>query len=265
MQSDIGTVAAGKTIDRILLAYDDPSADRGDPVPGLDRRRRRGGARRQPIDGSSLTNYVDTRRGHQRLGLVLARQQPADHARCRTASTSSRPVTNATSNSWEYDYQRSNNTANLPMLQGLAISHEPSPWMGDRNQMSVMPVPAGGPLTGAPSGRALAFSHGDEVARPDFYRVDAAERPDRRDVADRPRRDHAVHLPVRAGHRKPRVLQRHVHHRHGRHVHRLGRQRKRPVGRAQPDVRVRRPSTGRRRRPSRRRPPPSTSSATTSR
>ncbi|GAB3932081.1 hypothetical protein GCM10027614_00590 [Micromonospora vulcania] len=81
------------------------------------------------------------------------------------------PVTNATSNSWEYDYQRNNDAANLTRLEGLAISHEPSPWMGDRNQMSVMPVPAGGPLTGAPSGRALAFSHDDEVARPDFYRV----------------------------------------------------------------------------------------------
>ena len=43
--------------------------------------------------------------------------------------------------------------------------------MGDRNQMSVMPVPAGGNLTGQPSSRQLAFSHDDEIARPDYYRV----------------------------------------------------------------------------------------------
>src|SRR5258705_4167681 len=60
------------------------------------------------------------------------------------------------------------------MLQGLAISHEPSPWMGDRDQMSIMPVAAGGPLTGGPGARAVAFSHNDEIARPDYYKVTLA-------------------------------------------------------------------------------------------
>ena len=40
VQSDIGTVARGKTIDRILLAYDNPQATGRDPVPGLARRHR---------------------------------------------------------------------------------------------------------------------------------------------------------------------------------------------------------------------------------
>ena len=39
------------------------------------------------------------------------------------------------SNSWEYYYQQANNDDNNPELQGFSISHEPSPWMGDRNQL----------------------------------------------------------------------------------------------------------------------------------
>ncbi len=56
-------------------------------------------------------------------------------------------------------------------MQGLAISHEPSPWMGDRNQLSVMPSMATGTPTGSASGRALAFDHATEVAHPDYYKA----------------------------------------------------------------------------------------------
>jgi predicted alpha-1,2-mannosidase len=169
VQSDIGSIANGKTIDRILLAYDNPGATATtrfqgwiddvtvDPAPAS-------------IDGSSLTNYVDTRRGTNASG-SFSRGNNLPISALPNGFNFLTPVTDATSNSWEYVYQRNNNAANLPMLQGLAISHEPSPWMGDRNQMSIMPVPPGGNLTGQPSSRALAFSHNDEIARPDFYSV----------------------------------------------------------------------------------------------
>ncbi|WSX88538.1 GH92 family glycosyl hydrolase [Micromonospora sp. NBC_00898] len=169
VQSEIGAVANGKTIDRILLAYDDPHATASTRFQGwLDDITL--AAAPTGIDGSSPTNYVDTRRGTNASG-SFSRGNHLPISAMPNGFNFFTPVTNATSNSWEYDYQRNNNAANLPTLQGLAISHEPSPWMGDRDQMSVMPVPAGGPLTGAPSGRALAFSHNDEVARPEFYRV----------------------------------------------------------------------------------------------
>lgn len=169
VQSDIGKVAAGKTIDRILFAYDDPKAKAATRFQGwLDDVTVTGTP--TPVDASSLTNYVDTRRGTNASG-SFSRGNNLPLAAVPNGFNFFTPVTDAASNSWEYEYQQANNAANLPMLQGLAISHEPSPWMGDRDQMSVMPVPAGGSLTGQPAGRALAFSHDDEIARPDLYQV----------------------------------------------------------------------------------------------
>ncbi len=169
VQSDIGAVAAGKTIDRILLAYDDPGAKAATRFQGwIDDVTVQGAP--TPIDGSSLTNYVDTRRGTNASG-SFSRGNNLPITSLPNGFNFFTPVTDARSNSWEYYYQQGNNSANLPMLQGLAISHEPSPWMGDRNQMSVMPVPMGGSLTGTPSSRALPFSHATEVAQPDYYRV----------------------------------------------------------------------------------------------
>jgi predicted alpha-1,2-mannosidase len=169
VQSEIGAVANGKTVDRILLAYDDPQATASTRFQGwLDDIAVT--ATPTAIDGSSLTDYVDTRRGTNASG-SFSRGNNLPISATPNGFNFFTPVTDATSNSWEYAYQQGNNAANLPTLQGLAISHEPSPWMGDRDQMSVMPVPAGGSLTGGPSSRSLAFSHNDEIARPDLYQV----------------------------------------------------------------------------------------------
>jgi predicted alpha-1,2-mannosidase len=169
VQSDIGGVASGKTIDRILVAYDDPAATANTRFQGwIDDIAVQGVA--PAIDGSSLTNYVDTRRGTNSSG-SFSRGNNLPITAVPNGFNFLTPVTDAQSNSWEYYYQQANNSANLPTLEGLAISHEPSPWMGDRNQMSVMPVPPGGSLTGSPASRALAFSHATEVAQPDYYHV----------------------------------------------------------------------------------------------
>ncbi|HEY3090662.1 MAG TPA: GH92 family glycosyl hydrolase [Jatrophihabitantaceae bacterium] len=169
VQSEIGAVASGKTIDRILLAYDDPGADAATRFQGWIDDLSIAGAP-APIDGSSLTNYVDTRRGTNASG-SFSRGNNLPITALPNGFNFFTPATDALSNSWEYMYQQMNNSANLPVLQGLMISHEPSPWMGDRNQMSVMPVPQGGSLTGPPSNRARAFSHATEIAQPDYYRV----------------------------------------------------------------------------------------------
>ncbi|WP_405581728.1 GH92 family glycosyl hydrolase [Streptomyces sp. NBC_01190] len=169
VQSELGKVAKGKTIDRILLSYDDPQAKAATRFQGwLDDITVT--STPAPIDSSSLTNYVDTRRGTNASG-SFSRGNNLPISAVPNGFNFFTPVTDASSNSWEYTYQQNNNAANLPTLQGLAISHEPSPWMGDRDQMSVMPVPAGGSLTGSPASRALPFSHTDEIARPDLYQV----------------------------------------------------------------------------------------------
>ncbi|WP_030490265.1 GH92 family glycosyl hydrolase [Micromonospora chokoriensis] len=169
VQTDLGTIARGKTIDRILLAYDNPKAGGETRFQGwLDDVEVEGSP--TPIDGSKLTNYVDTRRGtNSTAGFSRGNNLPITAV--PNGFNFFTPVTDANSDSWEYEYHRNNNGANLPMLQGLAISHQPSAWMGDRDQMSVMPVVGDGSLTGDPASRALAFSHDDETAQPDLYRV----------------------------------------------------------------------------------------------
>lgn len=169
---EVGSVAAGKTIDRILVGYDNPSGNDGT---------RFGGwiddlsvvAHPAGVDGRDLTDFVDTRRGTN-ASSSFSRGNNLPISALPNGFTFFTPVTNANSQSWQYYYQSNNNSANLPVLQGLAISHEPSPWMGDRNQLSVMPSIATGTPTGSASGRGLAFDHATEVARPDYYKAELA-------------------------------------------------------------------------------------------
>ena len=81
------------------------------------------------------------------------------------------PVTDAGSIDWLYEYQADNNADNLPTLQAFSVSHEPSPWMGDRQTFQVMPSAAAGTPDADRSARALPFRHANEVARPHYYGV----------------------------------------------------------------------------------------------
>jgi predicted alpha-1,2-mannosidase len=79
------------------------------------------------------------------------------------------PVTNAAAGNWLYEYHRGNNHDNRPALQAFALSHQPSPWMGDRHTFQVMP--GIGELRTEREARALAFGHENETDRPHHYRV----------------------------------------------------------------------------------------------
>ena len=163
----IGAVAAGRTAKRILIGYDKPA---GPPTvfrtwvddirigaPSVSAR-------------SGLAEFVDTRRGsHSSGGFSRGNNFPA------TAVPHGfnfwTPMTNAGSSSWLYEYHRMNSDAhNLPMLQAFAASHEPSPWMGDRQTFQVMPSASGTP-DGMRATRALEFRHDNEIAHPHYYRV----------------------------------------------------------------------------------------------
>ncbi|WP_133581380.1 GH92 family glycosyl hydrolase [Aureibacillus halotolerans] len=82
------------------------------------------------------------------------------------------PVTDAGSTSWLYSYQQRNNAHNRPELQAFSLSHETSPWMGDRQTFQFMPALAseGVPMANR-TARALSFSHDNEVALPHYYQV----------------------------------------------------------------------------------------------
>ncbi|MCS4229985.1 putative alpha-1,2-mannosidase [Stenotrophomonas maltophilia] len=80
------------------------------------------------------------------------------------------PVTDAGVLNWLYRWNEHNDADNRPRLQALSLSHQPSPWMGDRQTFQVMPSASRGVPEADRAKRALAFSHDQENARP--YRYD---------------------------------------------------------------------------------------------
>ncbi|HYE39763.1 MAG TPA: glycoside hydrolase domain-containing protein, partial [Ramlibacter sp.] len=82
------------------------------------------------------------------------------------------PATDAGTLGWLYRWNEHNDAANRPRLQALSLSHQPSPWMGDRQTFQVMPSSAQGIPEADRVRRALPFSHERELARPHTYRVD---------------------------------------------------------------------------------------------
>jgi predicted alpha-1,2-mannosidase len=168
VSSNIGAVAAGKTIKRILIDYDNPAGKSGMAFQGWIDDLKVTGNPAAP-DRSHLSDWVDTRRGTNANG-SFSRGNNIPATAVPHGFNFYVPVTDAGSTSWLYRYQESNDANNLPMLQALSISHEPSPWMGDRQTFQVMPSPNASPNTGR-SQRALEFSHDDETAKPYYYGV----------------------------------------------------------------------------------------------
>lgn len=82
------------------------------------------------------------------------------------------PATDAGTLSWLYRWNEQNDADNRPRLQALSLSHQPSPWMGDRQTFQIMPSNATGQPDPDRKKRALSFSHENEVARAHTYRVD---------------------------------------------------------------------------------------------
>nr|WP_203779371.1 GH92 family glycosyl hydrolase [Actinoplanes rishiriensis] len=160
----IGAVAAGKTVARILVGYERT----GGPgnfrtwfddvviaeVPA-------------PKPKTKLSAYADTRRGTQSSG-EYSRGNNFPATAVPHGFNFWTPVTDAGSTSWLYQWSRQNNAANRPTIQAFSASHEPSPWMGDRQTFQLMPSTA---TDAGRTARALAFGHAGEEARPYYYGV----------------------------------------------------------------------------------------------
>ncbi|MFF5857203.1 GH92 family glycosyl hydrolase [Streptomyces sp. NPDC012751] len=163
----IGAVAAGRTVDRILVAYDSPAGPakfRG----WLDDVSLKPVAPEKPR--AHLADYALTTRGTNSSG-SFSRGNDFPATALPHGFNFWTPVTNASSLSWLYEYARANNADNLPTIQAFSASHEPSPWMGDRQTFQVMPSAASGTPDTAPRARELAFRHEHETARPYYYGV----------------------------------------------------------------------------------------------
>ncbi|GGJ84388.1 alpha-1 2-mannosidase [Streptomyces camponoticapitis] len=165
--SRIGSVAAGKTVDRILVAYDSPKGpakfqgwvdDIALAVKAPEKRL------------AHLSDYASTTRGTNSSG-SFSRGNNFPATAVPHGFNFWTPVTDAASTSWIYEYARDNNSDNLPTLEALSASHEPSPWMGDRQTFQLMPSTAAGTPDASRSARALPFRHENEIARPHYYGV----------------------------------------------------------------------------------------------
>ena len=162
----LGSVAAGKTIDRILVGVDFPNgpADFGGWVDDLTVRDA------QPVVTGRPSDHVVTTRGSQ-ANSNFSRGNNFPATAVPEGFNFWTPVTNAGSTSWLYQYHRANDDQNRPRLQALSVSHEPSPWMGDRDTFQLMPSSAAGAPNADRTARSLPFSHDNEVARAHYYGV----------------------------------------------------------------------------------------------
>ncbi|HKE15449.1 MAG TPA: GH92 family glycosyl hydrolase [Kofleriaceae bacterium] len=166
--SRIGDVAAGKRIVRILIGYDYPNGPASSFGGWIDDVQVTGApvhpAPARPSDHVLTTRGTNSSGGYSRGNNFPATAVPHGFNFWT-------PVTDAGSMSWLYQYHRMNDADNLPELQALSLSHEPSPWMGDRQTFQVMPSAAAGAPDADRGARALAFRHDGEIARPYYYSV----------------------------------------------------------------------------------------------
>jgi predicted alpha-1,2-mannosidase len=162
----IGAVAEGKVVVKVLLGYDNPAGPAefagwvddiaivGRPKPEA----------RRPADHVVTTRGTNSTKAYSRGNTFPATAVPHGFNFWT-------PVTDAGAKDWLYTYQRHNDDRNLPAVQALSVSHQPSPWMGDRQTFQVLPSAAAGRPRAGRRARALTFRHRNEIARPHHYGV----------------------------------------------------------------------------------------------
>ena len=184
VQVDLSDLA-GRTITEVLLVLDAPVDPEADLLEEADGPTERARDDEEPlfgwIDGPYLgplpvdppledpVAWVDTRRGSHASG-DFSRGNTLPLTALPNGFALFTPATDARTRRWVYEYHRGNGPDNRPRLEGMALSHQPSPWMGDRHQLMMMPLLGSSPDAG-PAARARAFDHAQESARPDLYEV----------------------------------------------------------------------------------------------
>ncbi|HUA80440.1 MAG TPA: GH92 family glycosyl hydrolase, partial [Dyella sp.] len=162
---DVGKVAAGRHIRRIVLAHDGPAGAFEGFLDDL-----RIGPASTPVRNERPSDDVNTLRGtHSSDAFSRGNNIPA--VTLPHGFNFWVPVTDAGSD-WMYQYQQRNDANNRPRIEAFSLSHEPSPWMGDRQTFQIMPAAVtGGAPTANRSARALSFGHDHEIAHAHYYKV----------------------------------------------------------------------------------------------
>lgn len=162
---DLGKVAAGRRIRQIVLAHAGPAGNIEGFLDDL-----RIAAAPAYAANERPSDYVNILRGTN-SGYTFSRGNNIPAVTLPHGFNFWTPVTDAGSD-WMYQYQQRNDANNRPRIEAFSLSHEPSPWMGDRQTFQIMPAAV---ADGAPSAnrekRALSFSHDHEVAHAHDYKV----------------------------------------------------------------------------------------------
>ncbi|MDR1295628.1 MAG: GH92 family glycosyl hydrolase, partial [Bifidobacteriaceae bacterium] len=169
MKVDLSALA-GKKVTKVLFTYETDRGEAGTAVSAWVDSIKIADAVR--IDPSSLTNYVDVRRGTWG-GMSESRGINIPATTVPNGFNYLMPMTGSNDAGREQYYYMSHNTAtNLTPLRGLIISHQPSPHIQDRLTMAFMPsLSQSGTPNAALTNRQLTFKHSDETAQPEIYRV----------------------------------------------------------------------------------------------
>ncbi len=154
---------AGEQVD-IELVSDDHATGRGWLQPL--------GVRPAPVEAADVVERVSTTRGsHNPAGDALSRGNTFPLTCVPHGFNFLTPVTDARTIRWLYAWPGSQHDPDpRPALQGLAFSHQPSPWIADRFGFQLMPWAGRAHLD--PKARARHFDHEDETDQPHHYRVE---------------------------------------------------------------------------------------------
>lgn len=127
-----------------------------------------------PARARDLVDLVDTRRGTHSSG-EASRGNTVPAVTMPHGFNLGTPVTDASSFEWPYRYHSGSGPDGRPALQALAVSHTPSPWIGDRGMVQLMPTVDASLTDATGPGRARPFRHADETARAHYYGVDLGD------------------------------------------------------------------------------------------
>lgn len=165
--ADIGKVAAGKTITRVLIAYSAPKS--GISFQGAVDDIRIGSAPKNtasssPADEVNILRGTASNSDFSRGNTVPAVAVPNSFAFWS-------PATDSSSSDRPYPYSENNDLQNLPEIQSFSLSHSPNLQSGDRQSLQVMPSDFSGTPSASRLNRGLAFQRSQETAKPYDYSV----------------------------------------------------------------------------------------------
>ncbi|MFT8318986.1 MAG: GH92 family glycosyl hydrolase [Sporolactobacillus sp.] len=163
---NLGRVAAGKTITRILVAYQAPTASgsfRG-AIDDLSIQPAKELNKQSPVDQVNILRGTNSNKKFSRGSTVPAVGVPNGFSYWS-------PATNSSSARHFYPYQENNDPENLPTIQSFSLSHSANVQDGDRQSFQVMPSDFSGTPSANRINRGLTFNRTNEIAHPDLYQV----------------------------------------------------------------------------------------------